>query len=124
MDPFHLETYNITAINYNRDVEIFPVVKKIMLRIMGKKLVYKSPTDMGVNKAGFAIINDDLVQQAAKQELIRRYFRYSCEYAMGVAEKKTVQRAELLMKELNLTVFDREVVKEARQASIDAQKKR
>jgi len=123
VDPFHLETYNITAINYNRDVEIFPVVKKIMLRIMGNKLVYKSPTDMGVNRAGFAIINDNLVQQAAKQELIRRYFRYSCEYAMGVAEKKTVQRAELLMKELNLTVFDREVVKEARQASIAAQKK-
>jgi len=123
VDPFHLETYNITAINYNRDVEIFPVVKKIMLRIMGDKLVYKSPTDMGVNKAGFAIINDNLVRQAAKQESIRRFFRYSCEYAMGVAEKKTVQRAELLMKELNLTVFDREVVKKARQASIDAQKK-
>ncbi len=123
VDPFHLEAYNITAINYNRDVEIFPVVKKIMLRIMGNKLVYKSPTDMGLNMAGFSIIDDDLVQQAAKQELIRRYFRYSCEYAMGVADKKTVQRAELLMKELNLTIFDRKVVKEARQASIIAQKK-
>ncbi|MGB5913098.1 MAG: DUF1846 domain-containing protein [Promethearchaeia archaeon] len=123
VDPFHLEAYNITAINYNRDIEIFPVVKKIMQRIMNSKLVYKSPTDMGVNKAGFAIINDDLVQQAAKQELIRRYLRYSCEYIMGVSDKKTVQRAELLMKELNLTILDREVVKEARQASIDAKKK-
>jgi uncharacterized protein (UPF0371 family) len=123
VDPFHLEAYNITAINYNRDIEIFPVVKKIMQRIMNSKLIYKSPTDMGVNKAGFAIINDDLVQQAAKQELIRRYLRYSCEYVMGVSDKNTVQRAELLMKELNLTVLDREVVKEARQASIDAKMK-
>ncbi|TFG29055.1 MAG: DUF1846 domain-containing protein [Promethearchaeota archaeon] len=122
VDPFHLEAYNIIAINYNRDIEVFPVVKNIMLRIMGKSLVYKSPTDMGVNRAGFAIINDDLVQQAAKQELIRRYFRYSCEYAMGVADKKTVQRAELLMKELNLSPEDREVVKHARQASIDGQR--
>jgi len=123
VDPFHLETYNITATNYNRDVEIFPVVKKIMLRIMGTNLVYKSPTDMGVNMAGFAINNDDIVQQAAKQEMIRRYFRYSCEYAMGVSSKKTVQRAELLMKELNLNTLDRKVVKHARQASIAAKEK-
>ncbi|MFX0033819.1 MAG: DUF1846 domain-containing protein [Candidatus Hodarchaeota archaeon] len=123
VDPFHLEAYNITAVNYNRDIEIFPVVKKIMERIMDSQLVYKSPTDMGVNKAGFAIINDDLVQQAAKQELIRRYLRYSCEYVMGVSDKKTVQRAELLMKELNLTVLDRIVVEKARQASIDAKEK-
>jgi uncharacterized protein (UPF0371 family) len=78
---------------------------------------------MGVNRAGFAIINDDLVQQAAKQELIRRYLRYSCEYVMGVSDRKTVQRAELLMKELNLTVLDRKVVIEARQASIAAKSK-
>ncbi|MFX0188506.1 MAG: DUF1846 domain-containing protein [Candidatus Hodarchaeota archaeon] len=123
VDPFHLENYNITAINYNRDVEIFPVVKKIMQRIMGTKLVYKSPTDMGVNMAGFAIVDDDLVQQAAKQEMIRRYFRYSCEYAMGLADKKTVERAELLMKELNLTPIDRRVVKHARQASVIAKEK-
>ena len=121
IDPFHLETYNITAINYNRDVEIFPVVKKIMLRIMDDKVVYKSPTDMGVNMAGFAIFDDDLIQEAAKQEIIRRFFRYSVEYAIGVADKKTVQRAELLMKELNLTPMDRRVVKYARKASIDAQ---
>jgi len=123
IDPFHLEIYDITAINYNRDVEIFPVVKKIMLRIMGNKLVYKSPTDMGVNMAGFAITNDDLVQQAAKQELIRRYFRYSCEYIMGLTDKKSVQKAELLMNELNLSPLDRIVVKKAREASILAQNK-
>lgn len=123
VDPFHLEAYNITAVNYNRDIEVFPVLRKIMSRIMGNKLKYKSPTDMGVNRAGFAIINNKVVKQAAKQELIRRYLRYSCEYAMGIADKKTVQRAELLMKELNLTPLDRKVVKEARQASIIAQQK-
>ena len=123
VDPFHLETYNKVAINYNRDVEIFPVVKKIMQRIMDDDVVYNSPTDMGVNKAGFAIIDDDLVQYASKQEMIRRFFRYSCEYAMGVADKKTVQRAELLMKELNLTPTDRKVVEYAHKASIAAQEK-
>jgi uncharacterized protein (UPF0371 family) len=123
VDPFHLESYKISATNYNRDVEIFPVVKKIMLRIMDPNIVYKSPTDMGVNMAGFAINNDDIIQQAAKQEMIRRYFRYNCEYVMGVSVKKTVQRAELLMKELNLNELDRRVVKHAREASIAAQKK-
>jgi uncharacterized protein (UPF0371 family) len=123
VDPFHLEAYNKIAINYNRDIEIFPVVKKIMERIMDEDVVYNSPTDMGVNKAGFAIIDDDLVQYAAKQEMIRRYFRYNCEYAMGVADKKTVQRAELLMKELNLIPTDRKVVEYAYKSSIDAREK-
>jgi uncharacterized protein (UPF0371 family) len=90
---------------------------------MDSNLVYKSPTDMGVNMAGFAITNDDIIQEAAKQEMIRRYFRYSCEFVMGVSDKKTVQKAELLMKELNLTPVDRKVVTYARQASIDAQEK-
>jgi uncharacterized protein (UPF0371 family) len=123
VDPFHLETYNKVAINYNRDVEIFPVVKKIMERIMDEDVVYNSPTDMGVNKAGFAIIDDDLVQYAARQEMIRRYFRYNCEYIMGVATKKTVERAELLMKECNLNETNRKVVVKARKASIEAQEK-
>jgi uncharacterized protein (UPF0371 family) len=123
IDPYHLEAYDILAVNYNRDVEIFPVVQKIMQRIMDSSLIYKSPTDMGVNRAGFAIINHEIVQKAAKQELIRRFLRYSCEYAIGVSDKKTVQRAELLMKELNLTVLDRNVVQKARQASIAAKEK-
>ena len=123
VDPFHLEAYNKVAINYNRDVEIFPVVKKIMQRIMDDDVVYNSPTDMGVNKAGFAIVDDDLIQYASKQEMIRRYFRYNCEYAMGVADKKTVQRAELLMKELNLIPTDRKVVEYAQKSSNDAQEK-
>ena len=74
----HLETYNVTAINYNRDVEIFPVLKRIIARIMGAEFVYKSPTDMGVNRAGFAIVNDDVVKEASSQEVIRRFFRYNC----------------------------------------------
>ncbi len=94
-----------------------------MQRIMDDDVIYNSPTDMGVNKAGFAIVDDDLVQYDSKQEMIRRFFRYSCEYAMGVADKKTVQRAELLMKELNLTPTDRKVVEYAHKASIEAQEK-
>ena len=123
VDPFHLEAYNIKSINYNRDVEAFPVVRKIMLKITDNTIIYKSPTDVGVNRAGFAIIDDNIVREAAKQELIRRYFRYSCEYALGVASKKTLERAELLMKELNLTPDDRKVVENAHEASIEAQRK-
>ncbi len=74
IDPYHLEAYKETAINYNRDVEVFPVLKRILERIMGNP-PYQSPTDMGVNMAGFGIVNDDLVQEAAKQEIIRRLFR-------------------------------------------------
>lgn len=117
VDPFHLDAYNEKAVNYNRDVEVFPVVKRIVSKIMGSDMVYKSPTDMGVNRAGFAITNDAAVQVAAKQELIRRYFRYRCEYAMGVTDKHTVERAELLMKEMGLSETDREVVTPARKAA-------
>nr|MDO8109515.1 DUF1846 domain-containing protein [Candidatus Sigynarchaeota archaeon] len=123
IDPFHLEAYNQVAINYNRDVEAFPVLRKILERIMGAEMPYKSPTDMGVNRAGFAIEDDAICQAAAKQELIRRYLRYSCEYAVGAASSKTVERAELLMKELNLVPEDRSVVVPARRAAEDAKRK-
>ena len=82
IDPFHLEAYGQTAVNYNRDVEIFPVLRRILERILGKA-PYKSPTDMGVNRAGFGIVDDEAVREAAKQEVIRRYFRSACEYLMG-----------------------------------------
>jgi uncharacterized protein (UPF0371 family) len=117
IDPFHVDAYGSVAINYNRDVEIFPVLKRILERITGKPSVYKSPTDMGVNRVGFAITDDEAVRQAAKQEIIRRYFRYSCEYAMGFASEETVQRVELLMKELNVDLSMREVVQPARAAA-------
>lgn len=123
IDPFHLETYNKTAINYNRDVEIFPVLKKILEKITGSESIYKSPTDMGVNRAGFGIVDDEVVRQAAKQEIIRRYFRYSCEYALGFVDKETVDRSALLMDELKVKPEDRKVVGPARKAAKEAQKK-
>ena len=119
IDPFHLEAYGKTAVNYNRDVEVFPVLKRILTRIMGSS-VYMSPTDMGVNRAGFGIIDDMAVQQAAKQEMIRRYFRYRCEYVMGFADNETVQRVELLMEDMGIKPEDRVVVIPARQASQQA----
>jgi len=123
IDPFHLEAYGETAINYNRDVEVFPVIKRILQKIMGDGAVYKSPTDMGVNRAGFGIIDDDAVREAAKQEIIRRYFRYSCEYAMGFVDKETEQRVELLMGEVGVKIEDRKVVGPARSAAEEGQSK-
>ncbi|MDD3846477.1 MAG: DUF1846 domain-containing protein [Syntrophorhabdaceae bacterium] len=121
IDPFHMEAYGKTSINYNRDVEVFPVLYRIMEKITGGESFYKSPTDMGVNRVGFAIVDDDVVKEASKQEIIRRFFRYRCEYAMGFAEKETVQKAELFMKEFKLDQEDREVVAPARQAALAAQ---
>ncbi|MBN2302675.1 MAG: DUF1846 domain-containing protein [Lentisphaerae bacterium] len=121
VDPYHLAAYGVTSINYNRDVEVFPVVKRILERIMGSVSVYKSPTDMGVNRAGFAICDDEVVREAAIQEIIRRYCRYSCEYAMGLADEKTVERSQLLMEEMGASVMDRKVVGAAREAAIRAE---
>jgi uncharacterized protein (UPF0371 family) len=123
VDPFHLETYAKTAINYNRDVEAFPLLRRILEKITGAESFYKSPTDMGVNRAGFGIVDDATVREAAKQEMIRRFFRYSCEYAMGFVDKGTVQRAELIMRELGLAPEDRKVVAHAHRAADEAQKK-
>ena len=122
IDPYHLEAYNTPAVNYNRDVEVFPVLQRILERITGADSLYRSPTDMGVNRAGFAIIADDIVREAARQEVIRRYFRYSCEYAMGFADQQTVERAQLLMEELGVAPLDRKVVEPARQAARQAQR--
>ena len=121
IDPFHLEAYHQPAINYNRDVEAFPLLRRIIEKITGKPSFYMSPTDMGVNRAGYGIVDDDLVREAATQEVIRRYLRYACEYAMGVADKETVQRAELLMKELGARPEDRSTVLPARQAAREAE---
>ncbi|HOX54777.1 MAG TPA: DUF1846 domain-containing protein [Candidatus Omnitrophota bacterium] len=123
VDPFHFEAHKETAINYNRDVEVFPVLKRILEKITGAESIYQSPTDMGVNRAGFGIIDDKVVQDAAKQEIIRRYFRYSCEYAIGFADKETVERVEALMKEVGVKPEDRNVVVPARQAAVEAEKK-
>jgi uncharacterized protein (UPF0371 family) len=123
IDPFHLEAYNEKAVNYNRDVEVFPVLKRILKKISGGESFYQSPTDMGVNRAGFAITDDALIREAAKQEVIRRYFRYRCEYVMGLTNKETVQRVELLIKDFNLEPESRSVVEPARQAALEAQER-
>ena len=120
IDPFHLDAYGEAWVNYNRDVEVFPVLKRILEKITGEASFYKSPTDMGVNRAGFAIINDDITKEASKQEIIRRYFRYRCEYAMGFSDKETVQRVELFLNDFNLKPEDRRVVLPARQAAQEA----
>jgi len=121
IDPFHLEAYQKTSINYNRDVEIYPVVKHILRRIMGDDNVYKSPTDMGVNRAGFAICDDSVVREASIQEVIRRLFRYRCEYKMGLTGKKTVDRISVLMEQLECRETDRRVVLPARKTAETAE---
>jgi len=120
VDPFHLEAYGQTAVNYNRDVESFPVLRVILDRITEGRAAYRSPTDMGVNRAGFAIVNDEVVRRAAAQEVIRRFFRASCEYAMGLGEKHAVDRIEVLMKELDVADEDRPTVSAARAAAAGA----
>jgi uncharacterized protein (UPF0371 family) len=121
IDPFHLEAYNEVAINYNRDVESYPVLKRILQKIAGDASMYKSPTDMGVNRAGFSIIDDAAVREASCQEVIRRYFRYLSEYALGLSDRDTVQRVELIMKELGLAPEDRSVVVPARRAAVEGE---
>jgi uncharacterized protein (UPF0371 family) len=116
-DPFHLEAYGKTSVNYNRDVEVFPVLKRILEKITGGESFYRSPTDMGVNRAGFAITDDEVTREASKQEIIRRYFRYRCEYAMGFADRETVQRVELFIKDFGLKPEDRRVVEPSREAA-------
>ena len=112
IDPFHLEAYGEMAVNYNRDVEIFPVLNAMMERIMGKS-PYKSPTDMGVNMAGCAICDDEITKAAAKQEIIRRYYNALCNARQGMSESDEAVHIEILMNQMGVTVEDRPVVKAA-----------
>jgi uncharacterized protein (UPF0371 family) len=121
IDPFHLDAYGKIVVNYNRDVEVFPILKRILEKITGGESFYRSPTDMGVNRAGFAITDDEVAKEAAMQEIVRRYFRYRCEYAMGFTEKETVQRVELFIRDCALEPEYRRVVMPARQAANEAQ---
>ena len=114
IDSFHLDAYGQMAVNYNRDLEVFPVVKRIIEKITGEESEYKSPTDMGVNRAGFSIIDDDIVKEAACQEVIRRYLMALCDFKKGKINDGAVERSKLLMDELDLKVEDRKVVKPAR----------
>ncbi len=120
VDPFHLSEYNVTAINYNRDVENFPILKKIITRISDENSPmnsYKSPTDMGVNMARQGIVDDEGVAEAARQEIVRRYFRYSREFKQGLEKKETVDIAEKLMQEVGIKPADRPTVPAAREAA-------
>ncbi|MCX7886729.1 MAG: DUF1846 domain-containing protein, partial [Verrucomicrobiae bacterium] len=121
IDPFHLEAYGVTAVNYNRDVAAFPVLRRILQRITGCADPYRSPTDMGVNRAGFAIVDLERAAEAAKQEIIRRYFRYQCEYAVGALEETPVRRIQQLMEEFGIRPEDRPVVLPARRAALAAE---
>ncbi|MFH1593231.1 MAG: DUF1846 domain-containing protein [Candidatus Omnitrophota bacterium] len=124
VDPFHLEEYGETSINYNRDVDAFPLLKRIIEKITKKKSFYQSPTDMGVNKAGFGIIDDKVTKGAAKEEIIRRYFRSACEYVLGFVDKGTLDRSTLIMEGVGLKPEERRVVKPARKAAEEAQRKK
>ena len=114
IDPFHLDAYGKTAVNYNRDVEIFPVVSAMMERILGES-PYKSPTDMGVNMAGNCIVDNDAVCRAAKDEIVRRYYAGLLAEKNGNGSEETVCKLELLMKQAGVTVADRKVVAAANQ---------
>lgn len=109
IDPFHLEAYGKTTVNYNRDIEIFPVVKAMLEKILGE-CPYKSPTDMGVNMAGNCIVDDDTARRASKQEIIRRYYTALCDQKKGKIANDIVLKLELLMKKAGVSLDDRSVV--------------
>jgi uncharacterized protein (UPF0371 family) len=120
IDHHHLEAYNERTVNYNRDIEAFPLLGRILEKITGKESIYKSPTDMGVNRASAGIVDDAAISEASHQEIIRRYFRCAVEYAMGLVERDSLERAELIMEKVEARVEDRIVVLPSRQAALDA----
>ena len=117
IDPFHLEAYGETTVNYNRDVEIFPVLEAMFERIFGE-CPYKSPTDMGVNMAGNCIIDDEVCQEASRQEIIRRYYQAKAGLVDGSKKEDEVFKLELLMKQAHITPQDRKVVGAADRKSV------
>ncbi len=112
IDPFHLEAYNETVVNYNRDVEVYPVLNSLFEKIAGKS-PYKSPTDMGVNMAGHCIIDDNAARTASKQEIIRRYYDALRDYRKELVSKESLTKIELLMNQANISIDDRRCVKVA-----------
>lgn len=113
LDPYHMEAYGVSAVSYNRDIEIFPVLNAIFEKIWGMS-PYKSPTDMGVNMAGLCITNEEVVQSAAKQEVIRRYYKTLCEARKDHIGEELADKQRLLMQKLSLTDDDRPVIAAAR----------
>ena len=109
IDPFHLDAYGVTTVNYNRDVEAYPVLVAIFEKILGY-CPYKSPTDMGVNMVGNCIVDDEAARHASRQEIIRRYYTALCEQKQGKAKDETIRKLELLMKKAGVTPAERRVV--------------
>ena len=109
IDPFYLEAYNKIAVNYNRDVEIFPVLDKMFIKIYGHS-IYKSPTDMGVNMIGECISDDEVCKEASKQEIIRRYYKVLYQYKKSEIPESLVNKMELLMSSNNILTSDRKCV--------------
>lgn len=114
IDPFHLETYGKTTVNYNRDVEIFPVIKRMLERILGQS-PYASPTDMGVNMVGFAIVDDEAAVEASKQEIIYRYYQTLVDFKAERVPESAVKKIEFLMNDLGISPEDRQVAVLARE---------
>jgi len=121
IDSYHLKTYGENVVNYNRDIEAFHLLKRILEKITGGESMYQSPTDMGVNRASSGIVDDALIQEAAQQEIIRRYFRCNVEYAIGLAEKEVLEHALKIMAKVGARPEDRKVVMPARKAAADAE---
>ena len=112
IDPFHMEAYGEMAVNYNRDVEIFPVLSAMLQKVLGE-CPYKSPTDMGVNMAGYCVFDKEVVDCASKQEIIRRYYSALLDVRKGVVGKEVISKIEMLMQKTHITIKDRSVVKAA-----------
>ena len=113
IDSFHLEAYGISAVNYNRDLEVFPVLKNILNKITGED-IYKSPTDMGVNSIGKCIIDDSIIQEAAKKEIVRRYYKALVDTKLNGADPDIHKRIRMLMNELKIDSSTLKVIEEAR----------
>jgi uncharacterized protein (UPF0371 family) len=122
IDEHHLKAYNVKTVNYNRDIEAFHLLKRIIEKITGGESMYQSPTDMGVNRASAGIVNDAIIKEASGQEIIRRYFRCAVEYAVGLVEKETVDRIVEIMKNAGVKAKDRKVVLPAREAAREAER--
>ncbi len=118
IDPFHLEYYNIQAVNYNRDVETFPILRSILSKISNQN-IYNSPTDMSVNVIADAIIDNNIVEEATKKEIVRRYYMEESNYKLGTCEYDSVQRIKLLLTELNI---DKDYLKVVKPALLKAKK--
>ena len=117
IDPFHLEAYGVTTVNYNRDIEIFPVLSAIFEGIYGE-CIYKSPTDMGVNMAGNCIVDDEVCQEASRMEIIRRYYTAACHLAEDEGSENELYKIELLMKQAKITTDDRHVTVACKQRAL------